>query len=98
MLEIANLKGCGTALVTRFNEDRTGDEAALRALVEWQIAEGIAFLVPCGTTGESATLSDDEMQRFVEIVLQTAQGRVQGIAGAVGNNPAHVIEWAREYE
>jgi len=98
MLEIANLKGCGTALVTPFNEDRTVDEAALRALVEWQIAEGIDFLVPCGTTGESATLSDDEMRRVVEIVLQTAQGRVQVIAGAGGNNTAHVIELARGYE
>jgi 4-hydroxy-tetrahydrodipicolinate synthase len=98
MLEMANLKGCGTALVTPFNEDRTVDEARLRALVEWQISEGIDFLVPCGTTGESATLSDDEMRRVVEIVLQTAQSRVQVIAGAGGNNTAHVIELAREYE
>jgi len=98
MLEMANLKGCGTALVTPFNEDRTVDEAALRALVEWQIAEGIDFLVPCGTTGESATLGDDEMRRVVEIVLQTAQGRVQVVAGAGGNNTAHVIELAHEYE
>ncbi|HKQ07617.1 MAG TPA: 4-hydroxy-tetrahydrodipicolinate synthase [Blastocatellia bacterium] len=98
MLEMANLNGCGTALVTPFNEDRTVDEAALRALVEWQIAEGIDFLVPCGTTGESATLGDDEMRRVVEIVLQTAQGRVQVVAGAGGNNTAHVIELAQEYE
>src|SRR5436853_1781512 len=98
MLEIANLRGCGTALVTPFNEDRTIDEASLRALVEWQIAEGIDFLVPCGTTGESATLNDDEMRRVVEIVLQTAQGRVQVVAGAGGNNTAHVIEVAHEYE
>ena len=98
MLEMANLKGCGTALVTPFNEDRTIDEATLRALVEWQIAEGIDFLVPCGTTGESATMSDDEMRRVAEIVLQTAQGRVQVVAGAGGNNTAHVIELAREYE
>src|SRR2546423_7609859 len=98
MLEITNLKGCGTALVTPFNEDRKVDEAALRALVEWQIREGIDFLVPCGTTGESATLSDDEMRRVVEIVLQTAQGRVQVVAGAGGNNTTHVIHLAREYE
>ncbi|MFL6277847.1 MAG: 4-hydroxy-tetrahydrodipicolinate synthase [Blastocatellia bacterium] len=98
MLEMANLKGCGTALVTPFNEDRTVDEAALRALVEWQISEGIDFLVPCGTTGESATLGDDEMRRVVEIVLQTAQGRVQVVAGAGGNDTAHVIELAQEYE
>ena len=98
MLEMADLQGCGTALVTPFNEDRTVDEASLRALVEWQISEGIDFLVPCGTTGESATLSDDEMRRVVEIVLQTAQGRVQVVAGAGGNNTAHVIELAHEYE
>ena len=98
MLEIATLKGCGTALVTPFNEDLTIDEGALRRLVEFQISEGIDFLVPCGTTGESATLSDQEMRRVVEIVLQAAQGRVQVIAGAGGNNTAHVIKLAREYE
>ena len=98
MLEMTNLQGCGTALVTPFNEDRTVDEASLRALVEWQISEGIDFLVPCGTTGESATLSDEEMMRVAEVVLQTAQGRVQVVAGAGGNNTAHVIHLAREYE
>jgi 4-hydroxy-tetrahydrodipicolinate synthase len=98
MLEIATLRGCGTALVTPFNEDLTIDEGALRRLVEFQISEGIDFLVPCGTTGESATLSDQEMRRVVEIVLQAAQGRVQVIAGAGGNNTAHVIKLAREYE
>ena len=98
MLEIVNLKGCGTALVTPFKEDLSIDEDALRALVEFQISEGIDFLVPCGTTGESATLSADEQRRVVEIVLQSAQGRVQVIAGAGGNNTAHVIELATEYE
>ncbi|HXG94719.1 MAG TPA: 4-hydroxy-tetrahydrodipicolinate synthase [Blastocatellia bacterium] len=98
MLGIANLKGCGTALATPFREDKSIDEDALRRFVEFQISEGIDFLVPCGTTGESATMSDDEQHRVVEIVLQTAQGRVQVIAGAGGNNTAHVIELAREYE
>src|SRR5215210_5625311 len=98
MLEIANLKGCGTALVTPFKEDLSIDEDALRALVEFQISEGIDFLVPCGTTGESATMSADEQRRVVEIVLQSAQGRVQVVAGAGGNNTAHVIELATEYE
>jgi 4-hydroxy-tetrahydrodipicolinate synthase len=98
MLEIATLKGCGTALVTPFNEDLTLDEEALRRLVEFQISEGIDFIVPCGTTGESATLNDQEQRRVVEIVLQAAQGRVQVIAGAGGNNTAHVIKLAREYE
>lgn len=98
MLEMANLKGCGTALVTPFKEDLSIDEEALRNLVEFQITEGIDFLVPCGTTGESATLSEDEQRRVVEIVLQAAQGRVQVVAGAGGNNTAHVIKIAREYE
>jgi 4-hydroxy-tetrahydrodipicolinate synthase len=98
MLEIANLKGCGTALVTPFKEDLSIDEEALRGLVEFQVSEGVDFLVPCGTTGESATLSADEQRRVVEIVLQSAQGRVQVIAGAGGNNTAHVIELARGYE
>jgi 4-hydroxy-tetrahydrodipicolinate synthase len=98
MLEITTLKGCGTALVTPFNEDLSLDEQSLRRIVEFQIEEGIDFLVPCGTTGESATLSDQEQRRVVEIVLQAAQGRVQVIAGAGGNNTAHVIKLAREYE
>ena len=98
MLEIANLKGCGTALVTPFKEDLSIDEEALRRFVEFQISEGIDFLVPCGTTGESVTLSADEQRRVVEIVIQSAQGRVEVIAGAGGNNTAHVIEMAREYE
>ena len=98
MQEIANLKGCGTALVTPFKEDLSIDEEALARLVEFQIAEGIDFLVPCGTTGESVTLSDSEQRRVVEIVIQAAQGRVQVVAGAGGNNTAHVIKLARDYE
>ncbi|HEX8186066.1 MAG TPA: 4-hydroxy-tetrahydrodipicolinate synthase [Blastocatellia bacterium] len=98
MLEMANLKGCGTALVTPFKDDLSIDEEALRRLVEFQVSEGIDFLVPCGTTGESATLSADEQRRVVEIVIQAAQGRVQVVAGAGGNNTAHVIELAKEYE
>ena len=98
MQEIATLKGCGTALVTPFKEDLSIDEEALARLVEFQIAEGIDFLVPCGTTGESVTMSDSEQRRVVEIVIQAAQGRVQVVAGAGGNNTAHVIKLAREYE
>jgi 4-hydroxy-tetrahydrodipicolinate synthase len=98
MQEIANLKGCGTALVTPFNEDLSIDEHALRRFVDFQIDEGIDFLVPCGTTGESATLSDSEQRRVVQIVLEQARGRVPIIAGAGGNNTAHVIALAREYE
>ena len=98
MQDISNLKGCGTALVTPFNEDLSIDEAALRRFVEFQVSEGIDFLVPCGTTGESPTLSDDEHRRVVEIVVEESRGRVAVIAGAGGNNTAHVIKLARECE
>ena len=92
------VRGCGTALVTPFNDDLSIDEAALRRFVEFQISEGIDFLVPCGTTGESPTLTDAEHRRVVEIVVEEARGRVPVIAGAGGNNTAHVIKLARECE
>jgi 4-hydroxy-tetrahydrodipicolinate synthase len=98
MQDIANLNGCGTALVTPFNEDSSIDEDALRRFVDFQIDEGIGFVVPCGTTGESATLSNSEQRRVVQIVLEQARGRVPTIAGAGGNNTAHVIALARDYE
>ncbi len=98
MSDISNLKGCGTALVTPFTDDLSIDEAALRRFVEFQISEGIDFLVPCGTTGESPTLNDTEHRRVVEIVMDEARGRVPVIAGAGGNNTAHVIKLARECE
>lgn len=98
MSSISTLRGCGTALVTPFKEDLSIDEEALRSFVDFQISEGINFLVPCGTTGESPTLSDAEHRRVVEIVVQQARGRVPVIAGAGGNNTAHVIKLARECE
>lgn len=98
MSDIPNLRGCGTALVTPFKEDLSIDEDALRRFVEFQISGGIGFLVPCGTTGESPTLSDAEHRRVVEIVVEEARRRVPVIAGAGGNNTAHVIKLARECE
>ncbi len=98
MHNISNLKGCGTALVTPFKKDLSIDEDALRRFVEFQIAGGINFLVPCGTTGESPTLNDTEHRRVVEIVVEEARGRVPVIAGAGGNNTAHVIKLAQECE
>ena len=98
MSDISTLKGCGTALVTPFKEDLSIDEAALRSFVEFQISEGIDFLVPCGTTGESPTLSDAEHRRVVEIVVEETRGRVPVIAGAGGYNTAHVTNLARECE
>jgi 4-hydroxy-tetrahydrodipicolinate synthase len=98
MTDIRGLRGCGTALVTPFNEDQTIDEESLAQLVEFQISSGIDFLVPCGTTGESATLGDDEQRRVVEIVVREASGRVPVIAGAGGNDTAHVIKLAQQCE
>jgi 4-hydroxy-tetrahydrodipicolinate synthase len=90
--------GCGTALVTPFARDFTLDEAALRRLVRRQIAEGIDFLVPCGTTGESPTLTRSEHLRVIEITVEEARGKVPVLGGAGGYNTAEVIELARELE
>jgi 4-hydroxy-tetrahydrodipicolinate synthase len=90
--------GCGTALVTPFRQDLSLDEATLRALVQRQIAAGINFLVPCGTTGESPTLTRAEHLRVVEITLEECKGRVPVLAGAGGYNTHEVIELARELE
>jgi len=90
--------GCGTALVTPFKQDQSLDEARLRELVRRQIEAGIDFLVPCGTTGESPTLSRKEHLRVVEIVLEEAQGVKPVLAGAGGYNTAEVIELAQELE
>src|SRR6516162_5192354 len=90
--------GCGTALVTPFRQDHSLDEATLRALVRRQIEAGINFLVPCGTTGESPTLTRVEHLRVVEITLEEAKGRVPVLAGAGGYNTREVIELAQEIE
>src|SRR6266700_149116 len=90
--------GCGTALVTPFRRDLSLDEETLRRLVRRQIDAGINFLVPCGTTGESPTLTRAEHLRVVEITLQEARGKVPVLAGAGGYNTAGVIELARELE
>ena len=90
--------GCGTALVTPFRKDLSLDEETLRRLVRRQIAGGINFLVPCGTTGESPTLSHEEHLRVVAITLEEAKGKVPVLAGAGGYDTRHVIEMARECE
>ncbi len=91
-------QGCGTALVTPFRQDQSLDEPALRALIKRQLVAGIDFLVPCGTTGESPTLSRREHLRVVEITLEEAKGKVPVVAGAGGYNTAEVIELSREVE
>src|SRR6476620_4617884 len=90
--------GCGTALVTPFRADLSLDESALRTLVRRQIDAGINFLVPCGTTGESPTLTHEEHLRVVEITVEEARGKVPVLGGAGGYNTAHVIELAQELE
>jgi 4-hydroxy-tetrahydrodipicolinate synthase len=90
--------GCGTALVTPFDRNQALDEPTLRALLRRQIEGGINFLVPCGTTGESPTLTRAEHLRVVEITLEEARGKVPVLAGAGGYNTHEVIELARELE
>ena len=90
-----NLRGCGTALVTPFQSDGSVDEAALRSLVAWQIESKIDFLVPCGTTGETPTLTRDEWLRVIEITIEVVAGRVPIIAGATSNSTAEAVEKAR---
>lgn len=88
--------GTGTALVTPFRQDGSLDEPTLRTLIKRQIDAGIDFLVPCGTTGESPTLTHEEHLRVVEIAVELAKGRVPVLAGAGGYNTAEVIALARE--
>jgi len=90
--------GCGTALVTPFTKDGSLDESTLRKLARRQIEAGINFLVPCGTTGESPTLTRAEHLRVIELVVEEAKGKVPVLGGAGGNNTREVIELARELE
>jgi 4-hydroxy-tetrahydrodipicolinate synthase len=88
--------GCGTAMVTPFRGDGSLDEPTLRNLIQRQIDAGIDFLVPCGTTGESPTLTHEEHLRVIEITVELAKGRLPVLAGAGGYNTAEVIALARE--
>ena len=87
-------RGVGTALVTPFNRDGSLDEGALARFVDWQVTEGINFLVPCGTSGENPALTADEHQRVVAITVKAANGRVPVLAGAGNNNTARAVELA----
>ena len=88
-------QGCGTALVTPFTDGGDLDLPALRELVEWQIAEGVDFLVPCGSTGEAQTLDERERDRVVSTVVESAAGRVPVMAGATSNDTRRAVEEAR---
>src|SRR2546423_15510733 len=80
-MTLQRLAGCGTALVTPFTETGDVDERSLRSFVEWQIASGVHFLVPCGSTGEAATMTVAEHRRVVGITVEQTAGRVPGVAG-----------------
>jgi 4-hydroxy-tetrahydrodipicolinate synthase len=94
-------RGCGTALVTPFAADGAVDETAYRRLIRVQVEQGIDFLVPCGTTGETPTLTSAEHLRLVQIAVEesaAAPRPVPVLGGAGGNNTQHVIELARQLE
>lgn len=90
------LRGCGTALVTPFQRDGSIDEMALRQLVRWQADSGIDFLLTCGTTGETPTLSHDEWMRVIDVTIESAQGRVPIMAGATSNNTQEAVAKTKE--
>jgi 4-hydroxy-tetrahydrodipicolinate synthase len=89
------LHGCGTALVTPFTPEGSVDEKALRGLVDWQITEGIDFLVPCGTTGEAATMTAEERARVVQVVVDESKNRVAVVAGATSNDTRAAVDEAK---
>src|SRR5205085_2881493 len=87
--------GCGTALVTPFRHDGSIDERALRSLIEWQISSGVHFLVPCGTTGETPTLTYEEWLRVIDIAIEVANYRVPIVAGATSNSTLEAVHKAK---
>jgi 4-hydroxy-tetrahydrodipicolinate synthase len=90
------LRGCGTALVTPFQQDGSIDQSALRSLVAWQVESGIDFLVPCGTTGETPTLTHDEWLYVIDVTVEVVAGRIPIVAGATSNSTHDAVEKAKE--
>jgi 4-hydroxy-tetrahydrodipicolinate synthase len=90
------LRGCGTALVTPFQPEGAIDDSALRNLIAWQVESGIDFLVPCGTTGETPTLSHDEWLYVIDVTIEVAAGRVPIVAGATSNSTHDAVEKTKE--
>jgi 4-hydroxy-tetrahydrodipicolinate synthase len=90
------LRGCGTALVTPFSQDGAVDETAVRNLVAWQVESGIDFLIPCGTTGETPTLTHDEWLRVIDVTIEAVAGRVPIVAGATSNSTQEAVSKAKE--
>ena len=97
-MDAQRLTGCGTALVTPFTATGELDERSLRSLIDWQIASGVHFLVPCGSTGEAATMTLAEHRRVVEITVEQTAGRVPVVAGAASNDTRKAIDLSREME
>src|SRR6476659_4575863 len=89
------MRGCATALVTPFKTDGSIDEERMRALVDRQINGGVRLLVPCGTTGESATMTEDEDARVIGMTIDVARGRAKVIAGAGSNSTASAIDYSK---
>ena len=89
------MRGCATALVTPFTSVGAIDEERMRALVDRQIKGGVRLLVPCGTTGESATMTEEEDARVIAITIDVARGRAKVIAGAGSNSTAAAIEYSQ---
>lgn len=96
MSSAMRLTGCGTALVTPFRADGSLDEESLRSFVEWQVTQGVQFMVPCGSTGEAVTLSVAEHRRVVEITVEQVNGRLPVVAGAGSNDTAKAIQLSQE--
>jgi 4-hydroxy-tetrahydrodipicolinate synthase len=91
-----NLSGCGTALVTPFHSDGSLDETALTAHVHWQIEQGVSLLIPCGTTGEASTLTEQEWLRVISLTVEAAAGRVPVFAGCTHNSTAQAVANAKK--
>src|SRR6266852_2776130 len=89
------MRGCATALVTPFKSDGAIDEERMRALVDRQISGGVRLLVPCGTTGESATMTEAEDQRVIALTIEVTRGRARVIAGAGSNSTTAAIEYSQ---
>jgi 4-hydroxy-tetrahydrodipicolinate synthase len=94
-MDVEWMRGCATALVTPFGADGAFDAGRMRALVGRQVAGGVSLLVPCGTTGESVTMSQEEREAVVAATLEAAAGRARVIAGTGSNNTAHAAEQSR---
>lgn len=94
-MEASWLRGCATALVTPFTREGTVDQQRLLDLIEYQITNGVRLLVPCGTTGESATMSEDEDVFVIKTTVNAAKGRAKVIAGTGSNSTAAAIDYSR---